>query len=102
MMFPGDETVPTPPTEDWPALEAAVKRFEDTWRQGARPAIDAYVPAGGRCGRLLIELVHLELELRLKAGEAARTEEYLARYPEFAGDTAAALDVIAAEYELRR
>jgi hypothetical protein len=46
--------------------------------------------------------VHLELELRLKAGEAARAEEYLARYPELAGDSAAALDLIAAEHELRR
>jgi hypothetical protein len=45
--------------------------------------------------------VHLELELRLKAGEAARAEEYLARYPELAGDTAA-LDLITAEHELRR
>src|SRR5262249_20001981 len=38
----------------------------------------------------------------LKAGEAARAEEYLARYPELAGDTAAALEVIAAEHKLRR
>ena len=50
MMFPGDETVPTPPTEDWPALEAAVKRFENAWRQGARPAIDDYVPGANAAG----------------------------------------------------
>jgi predicted ATPase len=101
-MSPGDDSVPARPTEEWPALVAAVKRFEDTWRRGPRPAIDDYVPAGGPCGRLLIELVHLELELRLKAGEAARAEEYLARYPELVGDTAAALDLIAAEHDLRR
>jgi predicted ATPase len=101
-MSPGDDPVPARPAEDWPALEAAVKRFETAWRQGRRPAIDEYVPAGGPVGRLLIELVHLELELRLKAGEAARAEEYLARYPELAGDTAAALDLIAAEHDLRR
>src|SRR5262245_6780164 len=101
-MTPGDEAVGPPPTEDWPALVAAVKRFETSWRQGARPVIDDYVPAGGLGGRLLIELVHLELELRLKAGEAARVEQYLARYPELAGDAAVALDLIAAEHELRR
>jgi predicted ATPase/tRNA A-37 threonylcarbamoyl transferase component Bud32 len=51
---------------------------------------------------VLIELVHLELELRLKAGESARVEEYLARYPELAGDRSAVLNLIAAEHELRR
>src|SRR5262249_23561520 len=44
----------------------------------------------------------IDLELRLKAGEAARVEEYLARYPELAGDRAATLGLIAAEHELRR
>src|SRR6516165_982524 len=102
-MSRGDDTVPARPTENWAAMEAAVKRFENAWRRGDRPAIDDYLPAAGplRC-RVLIELVHLELELRLKAGEAARAEEYLARYPELAGDPAAALDMIAAEHELRR
>jgi predicted ATPase len=101
-MPPGDESAPTRSTEDWPALEAAVKRFENAWRRGERPAIDDYLPAGVPCGRLLIELVHLELELRLKAGEAARVEEYLGRYAALAGDTAAAFDLIAAEFAFRR
>src|SRR2546423_1240686 len=52
--------------------------------------------------RLRIELAHVELELRLKAGEAARAEEYLARYPELAADAAAALGLIVAEHGLRR
>ena len=64
-MSRGDESVPARPTEDLTALEATVKRFENAWRRGSRPAIDDYVPSGGPCGRLLIELVHLELELRL-------------------------------------
>src|SRR5262245_39264046 len=119
MMFPGKEPVRPPPEEDWLALQDAVTRFDDAWRQGPRPVIDDYLPApsplplspeAGERGRgegaglryrLLIELVHIDLEFRLKAGESARVEEYLARYPELAGD-AAALDLIAAEYELRR
>src|SRR5262249_45952787 len=101
-MFPGKGPIPAPPAEDWPALEAAVKGFEAAWRRGGRPALDDYVPAGGPCCRLLIELAHLELELRLKAGEPARVEEYLTRYPELAGAAAVALELIAAEYELRR
>jgi predicted ATPase len=88
--------------EDWSALKGAVRRFENAWRQGARPVIDDHLPAGGRLRYpALIELAHIDLELRLKCGEAARAEEYLARFPELAGDRAAALGLIAAEYELR-
>ena len=51
---------------------------------------------------LLIELVHTELEFRLKSEEAARVEEYLARYPELAGDRTAVVGLLAAEYGLRK
>jgi serine/threonine protein kinase len=102
-MHPGPEPVPSLRAEEWLALKDAVKRFERAWRQGRRLVIDDYLPADGplRC-RVLIELVHIDLELRLKAGEAARVEEYLALYPELAGEPAVALDLIAAEHELRR
>ena len=97
------ESVIPSPGEGWSALKRVVRRFEDAWHQGPRPAIDDYLPAaGGLRDRLLVELAHLELELRLKAGEAARVEEYLTRYPELAGDPVVPLDLIAAEYELRR
>ena len=86
-MLPDTEPVPLPLAEDWLALKDAVKRFEQAWRQGPRPAIDDYLPAGDPLRvRVLIELVHIDLELRLKAGEAARVEEYLARYPELTDD----------------
>ena len=52
--------------------------------------------------RVLIELVHVDLELRLKAGEPARVEEYLARDPELPGDRAVIVELIAAEHDLRR
>src|SRR5262249_45896990 len=103
IMPPGPEPLPLPPAADWLALKDAVRRFEHAWRQGPRPAIDDYLPTGDRlCSRVLIELVHIDLELRLKAGEAARVEEYLARYPELAEDRAVTLELIAAEHELRR
>ena len=103
MMLPGPEPVHSPLAEDWLALKDAVKRFEHAWRQGPRPAIDDYLPTGDPLrSRVLIELVHIDLELRLKAGEAARVEEYLARYPELADDRAVTLELIAAEHELRR
>jgi predicted ATPase/tRNA A-37 threonylcarbamoyl transferase component Bud32 len=102
-MLPTPEPVPLTVTEDWLALKDTLRRFEDRWREGPRPAIDDYLPAGDPLRfRVLIELVHIDLELRLKAGEAARVEEYLTRYPELAGDRAVTLALIAAEYELRR
>jgi predicted ATPase len=91
-----------PSTTDWTALKGAVKRFEDAWRSGPRPAIDDHLTDDSLRSRLLVELVHIDLELRLKAGESARAEEYLARYAELAGNRSVALDLIAAEYELRR
>src|SRR6516162_9622920 len=102
-MLPGPEPARAPPAADWSALKDAVRRFENDWRQGPRPAIDDYLPAGDQLRyRVLIELVHIDLELRLKAGEAARVEEYLARYPELASDQGVTLALIAAEHEFRR
>src|SRR5262249_31223861 len=89
--------------DEWVAVEDAVAQFERAWRDGSRPAVDAFLPAQGAWRQhLLIELVHTDMELRLKAGEAARAEDYLSRHTELAGDRAAAFDLITAEYELRR
>ena len=91
-MLPATEPFPPPLAEDWSALKDAVRRFEHDWRQAPRPGIGDYLPAGGPLrSRVLIELVHIDLELRLKAGESARVEEYLARYPELIDDPAVAL-----------
>ena len=46
-----------------------------------------------------MELVHVDLEFRLKAGEAARVESYLDRYPHLTQDSATVLDLLEAEYE---
>lgn len=83
-------------------LEDVIRRFEDAWHGPSRPAIGAYLPAGAGHAPLLAELVHVDLEYRLRAGEAARVEEYLARYPELAEDRAVVLELIAAEHGLRR
>src|SRR5258708_892995 len=102
-MFPRPESIPSPPVEDWLALKDAVKRFEDAWSQAPRPAIGDYLPAGEPLRTpVLIELAHIDLELRLTAGEAARVEEYLARYPELTDELSVTLGLIAAEHELRR
>jgi predicted ATPase len=89
--------------QQWSALKLALRRFEEAWRQGPRPSIDDYL-LGDEALRyhLLIELTHIDLELRLKAGEGARVEEYLGRYPQLAADRTAILDFLEAEHEIRR
>jgi tRNA A-37 threonylcarbamoyl transferase component Bud32 len=87
----------------WASQERILQRFEDAWLRGERPALDDYLPADNReRSTLLIELIHADLECRLKQGEAARVESYLERYPALTADTGAVLDLLAAEYCVRR
>jgi WD40 repeat protein len=79
-------------------------RFEDHWRpeQGLDdlvgylpPANDpAYLPA-------LVELACRDLERRLQAGQPARAEQYLERFPALCRESAAAVEVIATEFQQR-
>jgi WD40 repeat protein len=92
-----------PAAETSAAFEEAVRRFEDAWRGPGRPDIAGFVPPpGAGHTRLLLELVHVDLDLRLRNGEAARVEHYLGRFPDLGGDRAAVVELIAAEYDLRR
>ncbi len=87
----------------WARCEERIKAFEEAWVRGDAPAVDDYLDGEGTLRHaLLVELVHADLEFRLKASEAARVETYLVRYPEVAGDRAAVLELLAAEYGLRR
>jgi serine/threonine-protein kinase len=92
------------PSAAWARLERVLERFEDAWQSGQRPNLDAYLAEAGPGERLvlLIELVHEDLDYRLRAGEAARIDAYLARYSELGADPEVAVNLITAEYALRR
>ncbi len=88
---------------DWSRCEELIEAFESAWRGGQQPAVHEFVRGDGDFRRkLLIELVHTDLEFRAKSGEAVRVETYLASFPELACDRQTTLDLIAAEYEFRR
>jgi serine/threonine protein kinase/predicted ATPase len=87
----------------WSRCEEVIEAFERAWQTGTPPRIDDYWQAGGTDrDALLVELVHVDLEFRLKRGEAARVENYLSRYPELGRDNAIVLDLLDSEHDLRR
>jgi predicted ATPase/tRNA A-37 threonylcarbamoyl transferase component Bud32 len=86
----------------WSQGEAVIKAFEDAWQAGAKPAIADFLPTDSALRReLLVELVHVDLELRLKSGDAARVEDYLAAFPELAHDPPTIIDLLASEHAWR-
>jgi hypothetical protein len=83
--------------------EAILRRFEETWRGRATPDLDVFLSTVGPIpDRFLFELVHIELDFRLRRGEAVRVEDYLRRHPDLERDPATLMELIVAEYALRR
>jgi WD40 repeat protein len=84
-------------------VPALVERFEDAWQRGEQPNLADYLPADGpERQAALIPLVHIDLERRLKAGQAVRVEAYLWRYPELAADADRVVALLEAEWKLRQ
>ena len=87
---------------DWDQIEATIAAFEGAWINGDRPSVANYlVEADPLRTAILIELVHAEIEFRLKAGEPARVESYLAAYPELRTRPGVVVDLIRAEWAIR-
>src|SRR5262245_22323658 len=94
---------PSPLSGSWSQYEGLIEAFERAWQTGSSPNLDDYL-RGDSAEQidLLVELVHADLEFRIKAGEAARVESYLGRYPELASDRSTVLGLLEAEFDLRR
>src|SRR5580698_9095454 len=79
-------------------VEDRIEAFERAWQKGERPAIAEHLPADPVVRRsVLVELVHIDLELRSKAGEAARIESYLKQFPELVDDSGFFAEIIRAD-----
>lgn len=103
MMDPQTGTDPAIGTDTWSQIARIVAAFDAAWLRGDQPAIQAFLPEPGTNDLpLLCELVHLDLEHRLKAGEAARVEDYLATYSALADDQHELVELLAAEFTMRR
>src|SRR5262249_56598673 len=87
----------------WSACEVLIKEFEEAWLRNEAPGIREYLRANDpERQALLVELVHVDLEYRLKSGEAVQIEDYLRSFPELAGHLKTVHGLIAAEFELRQ
>jgi serine/threonine-protein kinase len=82
-----------------PSFEERLAAFSHALREGLQPTLESFLPDGPERGEALVELVHVELEYRLKQGQPARVEDYVARYPELSGRALASL--VEAELRLR-
>ena len=87
----------------WEEVQEIVRTFRHAFDQGRRPALEAFLPkAGANRSAALVELVHEEMEVRIKAGESVQLGSYLERFGELAADPIAVGELAAAESEFRR
>jgi WD40 repeat protein/tRNA A-37 threonylcarbamoyl transferase component Bud32 len=83
-------------------VEDRIEAFERAWQRGERPAIADNLPPDPEARKaVLVELVHIDLELRIKGGESARVESYLTQHPEFLADENLLSELLRAELYLR-
>ncbi len=86
-------------------MESILDRFDDAWNGPMSPCIEDYLAEAAPDRRLplLIELVRIDLERRLAAGERARLEEtYQRRFPELFAEPPAIVTLVKHEYAVRR
>jgi tetratricopeptide (TPR) repeat protein len=89
-------------SNEWTAREQVLRRFDADCQSGLQPEIEDYLPAAEPLRRMvLLELVHIDLEYRLKRGQKARVQHYLERFPELANVPGAELELITTELKLR-
>lgn len=91
------------PDDKWNEVGRVIRSFEDKWKLGTAPAIEDHLKSFGQgdpCRSvLLLELLHVDLEYRVRVGQPVTVGGYLRRYPELS--TGEAADLFARLEELR-
>jgi len=81
--------------------DVMLEAYEDALNRGERPDLTHFLSTNGGDPDALVELIHIDLEFRIKAGENVRVESYLEQY----GGHLHASDVVelvAAEFRFRQ
>jgi hypothetical protein len=84
-------------------IEQILDRFDEAWNGPTPPRIEDFLLPTGSPGHLpmLVELLKIDMERRLKRGEQVRLEQtYLPRFPELDGDPASLLELVVYQYQL--
>jgi tetratricopeptide (TPR) repeat protein len=89
---------------DSSALDSLLDAFDAAWQSATPPKLDDFLPPceEGDYAEALRGLVRIDLERRLKRGEAIGLEHYLERYPELRQDADRLAQLVLFESELRR
>jgi Protein kinase domain len=83
-------------------VDAICDRYEEARATGVQVRLEDFLPPDGPLrAAALVELVRLEFEHRLQAGEGVHAEEYYNRYPELRQDAALARQLQDAVLRLR-
>ena len=83
-------------------LDELVERFEQAWGDDHPLSIDELLPLDEPLrSAVLIELVHIELEYRLRSRQAAQVEDYLDRFPVLREDSLILQELVQTEYKQR-
>lgn len=98
----------SPPNSSGPLLRGGgydhdqiLESFEDSWRNGQKPVLAAFVPADDPERHTLVEeLARLDLEYRIKRGEPALVETYVGEFP-FLGESTRVVKLIETEFTQR-
>lgn len=87
----------------WRQRLQVLDAFEQAWERGDSPRVESFLPAS-QSNRpfLLVNLVLVELEYRLRAGQSVRAEEFFERFPELLDKPENVLEVILAERRQRQ
>ena len=97
-------TVAIEQTAAWNVVAERLEAFIAAWESGSEPALAPFLPEASPTLRrlVLVELVKVDLDFRIRSGRAARVEDYLADHPEIADAAGPPVELVCEEYHLRK
>jgi len=97
-------TVAIEQTAAWNVVAERLEAFVAAWESGSEPALAPFLPEASPALRrlVLVELVKVDLDFRIRSGRAARVEDYLADHPEIADAAGPPVELVCEEYHLRK
>jgi|GEM_PF-6456115 hypothetical protein len=83
-------------------LDDLIEQFESKWLRGDQPDIDTILRRADRFHlQLLVALVNIELEFRLKSGEDVEPTAYFERFPQLLSNPSVAVDLLETTAQLK-